>query len=158
MILKVNNINGDTMLIKDICKEELICADKNSSLQEISNLMNIHNIGFIPIKNNDQIIGLITDRDIIIRGIAQNKNNINDIMTTSLISIDSNQNIDEALKLLKKHQIKRLLVMENNNYIGVISLSDILKSNDDNKILDTIKQIFSEKNNKENIEVDSFYL
>ena len=81
-------------------------------------------------------------------------------MTKQVISIDIDSRIEDALKLMSKHKIKRLLVKENDDIVGILSLSDILNYTNQESLISTFKTIFSLKNNrKENTsEIDEFYL
>ncbi len=147
------------MKIKNIFKQKLITCDINDNLEMVSKLMKDNDIGFLPITDHNKIVGVITDRDIVIRGIALDTKDLQLIMSTNLVCIDINKSIDEAFNLYIKHRIKRLLITENNNIIGILSISDILKSDyQKEKILEVIKSIFSESSVDNNVEIDSFYL
>lgn len=147
------------MLIKDILKYNLITCNIDKEIKDICILMKENNLGFIPINDGKDIIGVVTDRDIVIRGIASSFNDIKNIMSSNIISIDSSKELKDALKYFEKHKIKRLLVTENDEYVGVLSISDILKSEyNEKEIIKTIKNIFSEDIETNNFEVDSFYL
>lgn len=147
------------MKIKDILKQKLITSDINNDIEMISKLMKDNNIGFIPITDHSKIVGVITDRDIVIRGLALDTKEPQLIMSTNLICIDINKSIDEAFDLYIKYKIKRLLVTKQDNIIGVLSISDILKSDYKKETtLKVIKSIFSESPIDNNIEVDTFYL
>lgn len=149
-------------MIKDIINKHIIFSSINSSIKDISKLMNEYNIGFIPIVDNDKYIGVVTDRDIAL--ILPLINNVNDSIKSyvknNIILIDYNSSIDDALELMGKYKVKRLLVSDKNKIIGVISLSDILNYSKNDNILNTYKEIFYIKDNKKNIdaEIDSFYL
>lgn len=147
------------MKIKNIFKQKLITCDINDNLEMVSKLMKDNDIGFLPITDHNKIVGVITDRDIVIRGIALDTKDLQLIMSTNLVCIDINKSIDEAFNLYIKHRIKRLLITENNNIIGILSISDILKSDyQKERILEVIKSIFSESSVDNNVEIDSFYL
>ncbi len=147
------------MLIKDILNKKLITCDVNKELYEACKLMKDNNIGFLPITENYIIIGVITDRDIVIRYLANEELNIKNILSTDIKYIDSNQSILDALYYMKEYKIKRLLVKEDKGYVGVLSISDILKYCDDKKeILDTIKSIYSYDTTDNNVEIDTFEL
>lgn len=149
-------------MIKDIINKHIIFSSINSSIKDISKLMNEHNIGFIPIVDNDKYIGVVTDRDIAL--ILPLINNVNDSIKSyvknNIILIDYTSSIDDALELMGKYKIKRLLVSDKDKIIGVISLSDILNYSKNDNILNTYKEIFYIKDNKKYIdaEIDSFYL
>lgn len=157
----INNINGEIM-IKDIMSKKIIFSDINSSIKDVSTLMKKNNIGFIPIKSNNEYVGVITDRDICLS--IPTLKNINDsiksYMSNNVIYIESSENIYNALKLMGKYKIKRLLVKDKNNIVGVLSLSDILNYTNDFNVIETCKEIFYIHDNKKefNVEIDEFYL
>lgn len=129
------------MKVKNLMCSSLIVYDINSSLNELASTMKKYDIGFVPIANKNKIVGVLTDRDIVTRILANNDNKIDGYLTTELITIDSNDEISKAINLMTKHKIKRLLVVENNKLVGIISLSDLLNSNLD--LTNNIKEIFA---------------
>ena len=157
----INNIKVDNM-IKDIMSKKIVSCKSDSSIKDASKLMKENNIGFIPIKDDKKFVGVITDRDICLSLSCINELNcpIKDYMTKQVISIDIDSRIEDALKLMSKHKIKRLLVKENDDIVGILSLSDILNYTNQESLISTFKTIFSLKNNrKENTsEIDEFYL
>lgn len=157
----INNIIGDKM-INEIMSKKIIFGSLNDSIKNISKLMKENNIGFIPIKNEDKFIGVITDRDICVSipEIKSINDSVKSYISNNIIYIDINSSIDEALMLMSKYKIKRLLVKEKDNIIGVLSLSDILNYANSQNILDTYKTIFYiHDNNRSSIaEIDEFYL
>ncbi len=147
------------MLIKDIIKKQFITCDVTNTIYEISKKMTSYNIGFIPLYENNEIVGVVTDRDIVIRGLTNNINNISSIMSTDVITIDINLTTDEALDYMSYNHVKRLIVTENEECIGVISISDIIKHDFNNgNIINTIINIFSEETNNKNVEIDDYKL
>ena len=154
-----HNIFGDYM-IENLMNRNLIILDIETSLTEVAKAMKKHDVGMIVLKANNKIKGLITDRDIVTKIIANNDNKIKNYLTTNLISIDVNSEIKEALELMKKHKIKRLLVKNNNKLVGVLSLSDLFNASDSNSILETIKSIFTIDKNTDKYftEIDEFEL
>lgn len=129
------------MKVKNFMTSDLIVYDINSSLTDLASTMKKYDIGFVPIANKNKIVGVLTDRDIVTRILANNDNKIDGYLTTELITIDSNDEISKAINLMTKHKIKRLLVVENNKLVGIISLSDLLNSNLD--LTNNIKEIFT---------------
>lgn len=144
-ILFSNNKNGDNMNIKEIMNKSIIYGDIDNTIEEICSLMKTYDIGFIPIKDNSHYIGVITDRDIVIRALANNietDNTIETFITKNVISVDINESIEEALKLMSNYQIRRIMVKNKDKYVGIISLSDILSIKLDFDILKYISKIF----------------
>ena len=157
----INNINGEIM-IKDIMSKKIIFSTIDTSIKEVSNLMKENNIGFIPLKNDNEYVGVVTDRDIClaIPTLKSINDSIKSYISNNIIYIGVNDSIEDALKLMGKYKVKRLLVKEKDNTIGVLSLSDILNYTNTNNLIDTYKSIFYIHDNKNKFtpEVDDFYL
>lgn len=158
----INNNNGDFMYIKDIMSKKIISCDSVDSIYSVCVLMKRNNIGFIPVKKDNEICGVITDRDIVVKAISNKcdiSDSINPYITCNIINIDLNKNIKDALNLMAENQVKRLIVTKNNNPVGILSLSDIINNCDD-EISCYIRKIWKLNNNKgeKNTEIDKFYL
>lgn len=140
----------------------IISSNIDSSIKDISLLMKENNIGFIPIKKEDEYIGVVTDRDICLA--IPTINNINDsiksYISNNIIYIDINSDIDNALKTMSSNKVKRLLVKEKDNIVGILSLSDILNYTNNKNIINTYKTIFyiHDNNTSKIAEIDEFYL
>jgi len=149
--------------VKDIMTKKVISINKNETFLEAAILMKTHDIGFLPIMEDERVIGVITDRDMVIRGIA-NKEDYSSViskhMTQEIISVKSNTSIDEASNLMAYKQIKRLLIMDGNKLIGVVSLADITNHNNKKALnaLIGINKKHKENYSQDNPEVDDFYL
>ena len=139
-------------MLDKIISKNIINANINSSICDVSKLMKKHNIGFVPIKRNNKYVGVITDRDIalILPTLKSIDDKVEPYISNNVISIDIESSIGDALNLMKNKKIKRLLVKEKDNTIGVLSLSDILNYTNNNNIVETYRIIFSiSDNNKE---------
>ena len=150
------------MRIKEVLKRGIITTEINSPIHEVANIMKEHNIGFLPVLKNDKIVGVITDRDIVIGTIANNCDNsqsIEDYISKNVVKIDYNRELQDALDLMSTHKIKRILVVDGEKFIGVLSLSDIIEK-DEKGVLNTIKTIWKieDKDRLKDAEIDEFYL
>lgn len=133
------------MNIKEIMTKSIIYADINNTIDDVANLMKTYDIGFIPIKDNGQFVGVITDRDIVIKAINNNDKldqSIKEFITNNIISIDISKSLEDAVKLMSVYQIRRLMVKNKDKFVGIISLSDILSIKHDFDILKYISKIF----------------
>lgn len=151
------------MIIKDFITKNLIVGDVSDSVYTISKLMKDNDIGFVPISDNNRIVGVITDRDIVVRCVSNNDINssIINYISKNIISVDANSSVPSVLKVMRKYKIKRVLVTLDNKVIGVISISDMLNIEGfNNLVLESIKSIFSVGANihKYETEIDEFYL
>ena len=129
-------------MIEKIMSKNLIVLN-DSNLEDIAKAMKRYDVGMVIINENNKIKGIITDRDIVTKILANKDNKIKEYLTTNLVSIDINSDIKEAIDLMKKHKIKRLLVKKDNKLVGVLSLSDLLNTVDNNILIETYKTIFS---------------
>lgn len=113
--------------IKDIMSEECVTVTMQDNVYEIAVKMKEHDIGFIPVVDGDRLLGVVTDRDLVIRGYAEKRSgsaSVEEVITTDMITASPDMSIDEATELLARHQIRRLPVVENGKLIGVVSLAD----------------------------------
>lgn len=151
------------MNINDIMSKKIIVGSTTNTLSEIAELMKKYDIGFIPIVDKNKLVGVITDRDIVINAISNNcsfNDLIDKYVVKNIISIEQNKSIDDALNLMALKKVKRLIVTDNNKISGILTLSDILGKYDNEIILDTFKQIFEINRNNDlfSTEIDEFYL
>lgn len=151
------------MNINDIMSKKIIVGNTTNTLSEIAELMKKYDIGFIPIVNKNKLVGVITDRDIVINAISNNcsfNDLIDKYVVKNIISIEQNKSIDDALNLMALKKVKRLIVTDNNKISGILTLSDILGKYDNEILLDTFKQIFEINRNDDlfSTEIDEFYL
>ena len=146
------------MIEKIMNKNLIILTD--SSLEDIAKAMKRYDVGMVIIKENNKIKGIITDRDIVTKILANKDNKIKEYLTTNLVSIDINSDMNEAIDLMKKHKIKRLLVKKDNKLVGVLSLSDLLNIVDNSILIETYKTIFSINRNTDKYltDIDEFEL
>lgn len=146
-------------MIEKIMSKNLIVLN-DSNLEDIAKAMKRYDVGMVIINENNKIKGIITDRDIVTKILANKDNKIKEYLTINLVSIDINSDIKEAIDLMKKHKIKRLLVKKNNKLVGVLSLSDLLNTVDNNILIETYKTIFSINRNTDKYltDIDEFEL
>jgi len=126
------------MKVSDIMTSEgLATATLDTTLAEIATRMRDENVGAIPIVDDDEkLAGIITDRDIVVRGIAEGEDpdecTAEDIISEKLHTIHPHADIEEAAELMARHQIRRLPVVQDSVIVGMISLGDIaVKSEED---------------------------
>ena len=119
------------MDVKDCMSTKVCFCTPNSSVKDAAKLMCDNHVGCIPVCNDDNcVVGLITDRDIILRSIACDKDvcktKVTDVMTCNPCCCSPNTTIDEATKVMSNSQIRRMPVCDSNNKIvGILTLGDL---------------------------------
>jgi len=116
--------------VKSIICGKVEMLSKDSTILDAARLISKHNIGAVPIYDKDEndCIGLVTDRDIVIRGLAAERDlntKVSEVMTEGVLYVDANDDISKAASLMKEKKVRRLLVKENNKFVGLISLGDL---------------------------------
>ena len=110
------------MRVKDcMCNKEIVQATPETNLQQVAELMNNNHVGCIPVCQEQKVVGFVTDRDIVTRAIANSldcsNTKVSDIMNTDVIKTTPDTDIGDALDTMKKNQIRRLPVIENNKIV-----------------------------------------
>ena len=96
----------------------------------LAKMMMQHDIGAIPVGENDQLIGMVTDRDIIVRAVANGKDisklTARDVMTKGMIYCQDSEEVGDAVRIMESKKVRRLPVLnENKRMIGMLSLGDV---------------------------------
>lgn len=126
------------MKIKDCMCNNVACVTPDSSIQDCAKIMSDNHCGCIPVCDTLQnVVGLVTDRDVILRSIAAGKDYqttpVSEIMTKNICSCNIEDDVKQAENLMSKYQIRRLPVLDSNNKIvGIITLGDLVKNNNVN--------------------------
>lgn len=118
--------------IREIMTQNVASVSPNTTIQEAAQLMSQHNVGSLPVVENGQVRGIITDRDITLRSTADGKSNsepVSNVMTSHIIAGNPNMSVDEASQMMAQNQIRRLPIVENNNIVGIVALGDLATQN-----------------------------
>jgi CBS domain-containing protein len=113
--------------IRDIMTDEIECCSLLDNVYEVALKMKELNVGAIPIVDEEKLVGMITDRDIVVRGVAEKKpgsTKVSEIMSDSLCTISPDASASEGAKIMAEQQIRRLPVVEGERLIGIVSLGD----------------------------------
>lgn len=114
--------------VQQLMTESVISLSPNQTIEEAARLMNENNIGALPVVENNQVVGMLTDRDITIRSTADGGNEkqpVSQVMTNEIISVTPETLVEEAARLMSEKQIRRLPVLQNNQIVGMVSLGDV---------------------------------
>jgi CBS domain-containing protein len=114
-------------LVKDIMSKEVECCSLLDNMYEVAVKMKELNVGAIPIVDEERLIGMITDRDIVIRGVAEKNpgsTKVEKLMSDQLVTVTSDTTTNQAASLMAEHQIRRLPVVDGEKLIGIVSLGD----------------------------------
>ena len=133
------------MQLKNIMTKDVSTISPDSTINEAAQLMKELDVGSIPVCKGTKPLGIITDRDITLRNVAEGEdpsNTVKEIMTDDLVYGSPDMSVDEAAKIMADNKIRRLPIVENGNLIGIISLGDIaVESTADVEVGETLSTI-----------------
>jgi CBS domain-containing protein len=135
------------MKVKDVMTPSVEVIHPDSSLQEAAERMKTLDVGPLPVCENDRLVGMITDRDITVRAVAQGfggaLGKVRDVMTPDIVYCFEDQDVQEAARLMQEHQIRRLVVLaRDQRLVGIVSLGDLAVETGDEKLAgQTLEQV-----------------
>jgi CBS domain-containing protein len=133
---------------RDIMTGGAECAAENESLKDAAKKMADLDVGALPICGEDERLkGMITDRDIVVKAVAQEKG-LGDTTVGALgdgkpVTIGADDSVEEAIRTMSEHKVRRLPVIDGHDLIGVVSQADIAKNLDDEQTGDLVEAISS---------------
>lgn len=133
---------------REIMTSSVKTAKRDHTLKDVAALMREGDVGSVPVVEDGKLIGIVTDRDIVVRAIADGKDvstSVAEAMTTDIFAVKPDDFVFEAIRLMGDKQVRRLPVVDNDgNLAGIISMADIaLEMEDEREIAETLEEISS---------------
>jgi CBS domain-containing protein len=139
--------NESNRHVRDVMTLNPECVSERDSIRDVARIMKEQDTGVVPVVDGKKIIGLITDRDIVVRGIAEGRDvssvKVNEIMTKSVRSVKEDAPLSEVLDLMSNAEVRRVPVVNGNNeLVGIVSLGDIAtNTNQDGRVGKAVENI-----------------
>ena len=121
--------------IRDVMTSKLCTIDASKTVAYAAKMMQEEDVGLAPIVEGNKLVGMLTDRDITIRVVAEGKDpnavKVLEVASSELVTVNPQQDLDEALRMMAKHQIRRLpVVEEDGRLVGVVAQADVAREGD----------------------------
>jgi len=133
------------MNIRDVMTPNPRTLTPNDSIQSAARIMRDEDTGAIPVVENGRAVGMLTDRDIVVRAVAdgaQLDRPLREIVTAGVVAVTPEMSTREASELMSEHQVRRLPVVENDQLVGIVSIGDLaVKEGKDKRTGDTLQDI-----------------
>ena len=130
--------------IREAMTADPTTVEPSTSAQEAARIMKSEDVGSLPIVE-DRLVGVITDRDLAIRVLAEGAaadTPVGEIASRDLVTIDPEQSLEEAARLMAEHQIRRLpVVEEDGKLVGILAQADVAQTGEDSLTGDLVQQI-----------------
>jgi CBS domain-containing protein len=141
---EVQNTMGKN--IRDAMTSNPRKVDTTTPVAKAAKLMASEDVGSLPVTEGDRLVGMVTDRDIVTRVVAEGKDaqvaTVGEIASKDLVTVDPQQDLDEALKLMAQHQVRRLpVVEEDGRVVGILAQADVAREGADSKTGRLVEQI-----------------
>jgi len=127
------------MKVEEVMTPDVVMVGPDATLAEAAQLMKEEDIGPLPVCDHGQVFGMLTDRDIAIRAVAEGRDPqdtlVREVMTPDLVCCFANDEVKEAARLMQETQLRRLLVIDDERHlVGIVSLADIVLQTGDDKL------------------------
>ena len=134
------------MSIQDAMTTNPRSVETSTPVVEAAGLMKSEDVGSLPVVDGERLVGMVTDRDIVLRVVAEGKDakstTVGEIASTDLVTVDPQQELDEALRLMAQHQVRRLpVVEEDGRLVGILAQADVAKEGKDAQTGQLVQEI-----------------
>ena len=132
--------------VRDAMTSNPRSIEPSTMIADAANLMKAEDVGSLPIVEGDQLVGMVTDRDIVTRVVAEGKDvqstTVGEIASRDLVTVDPEQDLDEAMRLMAQHQVRRLPVAEEDGrLVGILAQADVAREGKDAKSGQVVQEI-----------------
>jgi CBS domain-containing protein len=132
--------------VRDVMSNRPRCVSPDTPVSEAAELMESEDVGALPVLDGDELAGMITDRDIVIRAVARGKDPrgmpVREVSTREVVTVHSDDDLSEALKLMASHQVRRLPVVDDGNrLVGVLAQADVAQEAREKTVGEMVEEI-----------------
>jgi CBS domain-containing protein len=119
----------------------------DASVVDAARIMRDEDAGSVPVVDDDRVVGIVTDRDIVVRGVADGRDvtslDVREVCSSQPVTVKPDLDLDEALRLMAQHQVRRLPVVDGDRLVGVLAQADVARATGDREtgaLVDEISQ------------------
>jgi CBS domain-containing protein len=131
--------------VKDAMTADVKTAAPSQSLTDVARLMKQEDVGSVPVVDGERLVGVVTDRDIVVRGIADGSDphaiKAGDIASRDVVTVRPDDDLDAALRLMAQHQVRRLPVVDDGQLIGVVAQADVAQEAKEKDVGHVVEEI-----------------
>jgi CBS domain-containing protein len=137
------------MKVQDVMTKKVECVGPEATLQEAAAKMKSIDVGPIPVCEGDRVTGILTDRDIVVRAVAEGRDcrstRVRDVMTRDVVCATEDDSVKDVARLMKQHKIRRIVVVTRDQKLaGIVSMKDLAVDTGDEKLAGEVLEKISE--------------
>ena len=131
--------------VRDVMTPGVRSVSPSQSLAEAAGVMKGEDVGSVHVVEGGRLAGIVTDRDIVIRAVADRRDpqtvKVEEVASRDLVTVEPEQDLDEALALMARHQVRRLPVVEQGQLVGMLAQADVALEAKEKKVGETVEEI-----------------
>ena len=131
--------------VREAMTASVSSVSPSQSLADAAEVMKREDVGSVPVVEEGRLAGIVTDRDIVTRAVAEQRNpqtvSVEEIASHDLVTVEPEQDLDEALALMARHKVRRLPVLEEGRLIGMLAQADVALEAKEQKVGEMVEQI-----------------
>ena len=131
--------------IREVMTSNPATIESSATVVDAAQLMRDEDVGLVPVTEGGRLVGTITDRDITIRVVAESKDpqstTVRDVASTDVVTLNPDQDFEEAVRLMSQHQVRRLPVVEGGQLVGIVAQADVATEGEDTKTGQLVQDI-----------------
>ena len=131
--------------IKELMTENPATCPPSATITDVAKVMAGEDVGPVPIVESDRLVGFVTDRDIVVRAVAEGRDpsstTIGEIMTSDVTTVTPDTDVEEALETMGGLQVRRLPVVEGDRLVGIVAQADLARQLQEAKVGDVVEDI-----------------
>ena len=131
--------------VRDVMTPGVRTVSPSQSLAEAAEVMKGEDVGAVPVVEEGRLAGIVTDRDIVIRAVADRRDpqtvKVEEVASRDLVTVEPGQDLDQALALMARHQVRRLPVVEQGQLVGMLAQADLALEAKEKKVGETVEEI-----------------
>lgn len=130
---------------RDLMTSPAECLSSDETLVTAARMLSKYDIGSMPVVDGDELVGILTDRDIVVQGVSKGLDlstaTVGEIATSDVVTVEPDAGADAVAKLMSENQVRRLPVVENGSVIGVIAQADVARELSEDKTGEVVGDI-----------------
>ncbi len=131
--------------VREAMKATVSSVSPSQSLADAAEVMKRKDVGSVPVVDEGRLVGIVTDRDIVTRAVAEQRNpqavRVEEIASHEMVTVEPEQELDEALALMARHKVRRLPVLEEGRLVGMLAQADVALEANEKNVGEMVEQI-----------------
>jgi CBS domain-containing protein len=130
--------------VKELMTESPVTVEPSTTVAEAAKVMANEDIGPVPIVEDGRLVGIVTDRDLVVRVLAEGRDTsttVGEIASSDLVTVEPGMDLQQALEQMSRNQVRRLPVVEGERLVGIVAQADVARHGDDKSTGEVVEKI-----------------